>query len=75
MGYYWLLCSLLVDVTAMAVEADVERVLCSPHILQLALNEVDDIPHFTGGCGSHMGRVACDGTSERLSSLDVLTSH
>ena len=35
MGCYWFLEFLVVDVTVMSVEADVERVLCLSHVLQL----------------------------------------
>ena len=35
-GIYWFLCSIILDVTAVSIEADVERILCFSHILLLA---------------------------------------
>jgi len=49
---YWFLEPLVMDVTVMSIEADVEAILCFSHVLHLAslaLNEVDDVPRF-GGC-------------------------
>ena len=51
MGSHWFLELLVANVAAVSIEADMERVLCLPHILQFAfpaLDEVDDIPRLAG---------------------------
>ena len=40
-GIYWFLCSIILDVTAVSIEADVERILCFSHILLLASSVFD----------------------------------
>ena len=40
-GIYWFLCSIILDVTAVSIEADVERILCFSHILLLASSAFD----------------------------------
>ena len=51
MGSQWFLKLLVANVTAVSIEADMERVLCLSHILQFAfpaLDEVDDVPRLAG---------------------------
>ena len=43
MGCYWFLEFLGADVTAVSVEADVERVLRLSHVLRLALPALDEV--------------------------------
>ena len=57
MGSHWFLELLVANATAVSIEADMERVLCLPHILQFAfpaLDEVDDIPRLAGCCCSYV---------------------
>ena len=57
MGSHWFLELLVANATAVSIEADMERVLCLPHVLQFAfpaLDEVDDIPHLAGCCCSYV---------------------
>ena len=57
MGSQWFLEFLVANVTAVSIEADMERVLCLPHVLQfafLALDEVDDVPRLAGCCCSYV---------------------
>ena len=52
MGSHWFLELLVANVTAVSIEADMERVLCLSHVLQFAfsaLDEVDDILHLADG--------------------------
>ena len=61
MGSHWFLEPLVADVTAVSIEADMERVLCLPHVLQFAfpaLDEVDDVPRLAGCCCSYVVGVA-----------------
>ena len=77
MGCYWVFEPLVVDVALMAVEADVKRVLCLSHVLQLAflaLDEVDDIPRFAGCCCLYMEGAAGGSTCKSVLGPDVLAS-
>ena len=74
-GRYWLLSSLVLDVTAVSIEADLEGVLCFSRILLLAspaLYEVDDIARLAGGCSSYMEGLVSGGTLKCFPSLNVL---
>ena len=57
MGSHWFLELLVANVTVVSIEADMERVLCLPHVLQFAfpaLDEVDDVPRLAGCCCSYV---------------------
>ena len=56
-GCYWFLSALVLNDTAVVIEADVERVLCLFHKLifaSSALNEIDDITHIPGSCSMYI---------------------
>ena len=75
MGCYWFLKFPVADVTAVSIEADVERVLRLFHVLQLALpalDEVDDVPDFASCCRSYVEGTACGDVCESVFSQDVL---
>ena len=75
MGSHWFLELLVVYVTAVSIEADMERVLCLPHVLQFAfsaLDEVDDVPCLAGCCCSYVVGVASGGAHKSILGLDVL---
>ena len=42
------------DVIRMAIQADMEGILCLSHVLLFALNQVDDILGFASGRGMYM---------------------
>ena len=74
-GRYWLLSSLVLDVTAVSIEADMEGVLCFSYMLLLAspaLDEVDDIARLAGGCSSYVEGLASGSTLKRFPSPNVL---
>ena len=76
-GCYCFFEPLVADVASMAVEADVKRVLCLSHGLQLAflaLDEVDDIPRFAGCCCLYMEGAAGGSTCKSVLGPDVLAS-
>jgi len=76
-GCYCFFEPLVADVASMAVEADVKRVLCLSHVLQLAflaLDEVDDIPRFAGCCCLYMEGAAGSSTCKSVLGPDVLAS-
>ena len=75
MGSHWFLKPLVVDVTAIFIEADMESVLCLPHVLQFsfpALDEVDDVPRLACCCCSYVVGAASGSAYESTLSLDVL---
>ena len=75
MGSHWFLQLLVANVAAVSIEADVERVLCLPHVLQFAfpaLDEVDDVPRLAGCCCSYVVGVAGGSAHESILGLDVL---
>ena len=75
MGSHWFLELLVADVTAVSIKADMERVLCLPHVLQLAfpaLDEVDDFPRLSGCCCSYVVGAAGGRAHESILGPDVL---
>ena len=69
MGSHWFLELLVANVTAVSIEADMERVLCLPHILQFAfpaLDEVDDVPRLAGCCCSYLVGTAGGSAHENI---------
>ena len=75
MGSHWFLELLVSDVTAVSIEADMERVLCLHHVLQFAfpaLDEVDDVPRLAGCCCSYVVGAAGGSAHESILGLDVL---
>lgn len=72
---YWLLHPPMQDVAAVSVEADVEGVLCLPHVLLLALpalNEVDYILCLAGGHGTYVKEAAVGCAVDSGAFLDVV---
>ena len=75
MGSHWFLELLVANVTVVSIEADMERVLCLPHVLQFAfsaLDEVDDVPRLAGCCCSYVVGTASGSAHESILSPDVL---
>ena len=75
MGSHWFLQLLVANVAAVSIEADMERVLCLPHILQFAfpaLDEIDDVPRLAGCCCSYMIGTASGSAHESIFGPDVL---
>ena len=73
MGSHWFLKPLVADVTAVSIEADMERVFVSPlHTAFPALDEVDDIHHLAGCCCSYMVGADSGSAHESIIGLDVL---
>ena len=75
MGSHWFLELLVADVTAVSIEADMERVLCLHHVLQFAfpaLDEVDDVPRLAGCCCSYVVGAAGGSAHESILGPDVL---
>ena len=74
-GCYWFLSIRVLDVTMVAIEADVEGVLCLSHILLLASpspNEVDDIMCLARGVSSYMEGLTSGGAHKCFPGTDVL---
>ena len=73
---HWFLC-LVFDVISMAIEADVQGILCQTDILFWALPALYQIDHtlcLAGGRCVHLVRFFGDRASECICGLDVLTS-
>ena len=78
MGSYWFLEPLVADVTAVSIEADMERVLCLPHVLQFAypaLDEVDNVSRLAGCCCSYVVGAASGRAHESVPGLYLLQVH
>ena len=63
------------DVTAVSIEADMERVLCLPHVPQFAfsvLDVVDDVPCLAGCCCSYVVGTGSGSAHESILRSDVL---
>ena len=64
-GSYWLFCPAMNNIVAMAIQADMEGVLCLSHILFMAfltLNQVDHILGLTSGHSSYMEGLSSNDT-------------
>ena len=75
MGSHWFLELLVANVAAVSIEADMERVLCLPHVLQFAfpaLDEVDDVPRLAGCCCPYVVGAAGGSAHESILGPDVL---
>ena len=72
---YWLRCPPECDVITMAIQVDIEGILCLSHVLHmtlLVLNQVDDILGFVSGRGSYMESLSSGCAPDGGACLDVV---